>query len=135
MLFLLCLIVRLLSRLLAGSHGDDGSKDLEILVLRHELRVLRRKTGPPPSRAIDRVVLAAASRSIPRERWTSFLITPATLLRWYRELVRKKWTYGRTGKPSRPPMTFIEPDPAVVWDGARLARVRQAFESLDAPAV
>ncbi len=61
MLFLLGLIVRLLSRLLAGSHGDDGSKDLEILVLRHELRVLRRKSGPGPFRGIDRVLLAATA--------------------------------------------------------------------------
>jgi hypothetical protein len=107
MLFLLGLISRLFSRLLAGSHGDDGSKDLEILVLRHELRVLRRKTGLPMFRAIDRVLLAAASRSISRERWSSFLVTPATLLRWHRELVRKKWTYGKTGKPGRP---MIDPE-------------------------
>ena len=104
MLFLLGLIIRALSRLLVGSRGDDGSKDLEILVLRHELRVLRRKSGPPKLRAIDRVLLAVASRSIPRERWSSFLVAPATLLRWHRELVRKKWTYGKTGLPGRPPI-------------------------------
>ena len=101
MLFLLGLIIRAFSRLLAGSRGDDGSKDLEILVLRHQLRVLRRKTGPPKLRAIDRVLLAVASRSIPRERWSSFLVTPATLLRWHRELVRKKWTYAKIGRPGR----------------------------------
>jgi len=104
MLFLLGLIIRAFCRLLAGSRGDDGSKDLEILVLRHELRVLRRKTGPPKLRTIDRVLLAAASRSIPRERWSCFLVTPATLLRWHRELVKKKWTYGKTGLPGRPPI-------------------------------
>jgi len=103
MLFLLGLIIRAFSRLLVGAH-DDGSKDLEILVLRHELRVLRRKTGPPPFRGIDRVILAAASRSILRERWSSFLVTPATLLLWHREFVRKKRTYGKTGKPGRPPI-------------------------------
>jgi putative transposase len=102
MLFLLGLIIRAFSRLLAGSRGDDGSKDLEILVLRHQLRVLRRKTGPPKLRAIDRVLLAVASRSIPRERWSCFLVTPATLLRWHRELVRKKWTYAKIGRPGRP---------------------------------
>jgi hypothetical protein len=117
MLFLLGLIVRLLSRLLVGSHGDDGSKDLEILVLRHELRVLRRKSGPPAFRGVDRVLLAAASRSIRRERWPSFLVTPATLLRWHRELVRKKWTYGKTGKPGRPPI-----DPEVRELVLRIAR-------------
>jgi putative transposase len=117
MLFLLGLIVRLLCRLLVSSQGDDGSKDLEIIVLRHELRVLRRKTGPPPLRFVDRVLLAAASRSIPRERWSCFLFTPATLLRWHRELVRKKWTYGKTGLPGRPPI-----DPEVRDLVLRIAR-------------
>jgi putative transposase len=117
MLFLLGLIIRAFSRLLVGSHGDDGSKDLEILVLRHELRVLRRKTGPPKLRFIDRVLLAAASRSIPRERWSCFLFTPATLLRWHRELVRKKWTYGKTGLPGRPAI-----DPEVRELVLRIAR-------------
>jgi len=65
MLFLLSLVVQSLSRFLVGPRADDGSKDLEILVLRHQLRVLRRKTGPPKLRFIDRVLLAAASRSIP----------------------------------------------------------------------
>src|SRR5665811_171280 len=102
MLFLLGLIVRSLSRLLVSPRNCDGSKDLEILVLRHQLRVLRRKTGPPKLRFIDRVLLAVASRSIPRERWSSFLVTPATLLRWHRELVRKKWTYAKIGRPGRP---------------------------------
>jgi len=117
MLFLLDLIIRALSRLLVDSHGDDGSKDLEILVLRHELRVLRRKTGPPKLRAIDRVLLAAASRSISRERWSCFLVTPATLLRWHWELVRKKWTYGKRGLPGRPPI-----DPEVRELVLRIAR-------------
>jgi transposase InsO family protein len=102
MLFLLGLIIRAFSRLLAGSRGDDGSKDLEILVLRHQLRVLRRKSGPPKLRAIDRVLLAVASRSIPHERWSCFLVTPATLLRWHRELVRTKWRYGKIGRLGRP---------------------------------
>jgi putative transposase len=104
MLFLLGLIVRAFSRFLVDPRADNGAKDLEILVLRHELRVLRRKTCPPQFRAIDRVLLAAASWSIPRERWSSFLVTPATLLRWHRDLVRRKWTYGKTGKPGRPPI-------------------------------
>src|SRR5450830_46799 len=117
MLFLLGLIVRSLSRLLVSPRNDDGSKDLEILVLRHELRVLRRKSGPPKLRFIDRVLLAVASRSIPRERWSCFLVTPATLLRWHRELVRKKWTYGERGKPERPPI-----DPEVRELVLRIAR-------------
>jgi putative transposase len=104
---LLYLVVRAFMRLLIrGDHRgrDERTKDLEILVLHHELRVLRRKTGPPKLRAIDRVLLAAASRVIPRERWAAFLVTPATLLRWHRELVRRKWTYRRIGRPGRPPI-------------------------------
>ncbi len=64
MLFVLWLIVRLLTRLLVLSDANDGTKDLEILVLRQQLRVLRRKTGRPKFTAADRVLLAA-SRVLP----------------------------------------------------------------------
>jgi hypothetical protein len=104
---LLYLVVRALVRLLvsAGQPGqDDGSKDLEILVLRHQLRVLQRTAGRPQLRTLDRVLLAAASRVLPRGRWVAFVVTPATLLRWHRELVRRKWTFRRTGRPGRPPI-------------------------------
>jgi hypothetical protein len=104
---LLYLLIRtLVARIFGTSRRDrdDGAKDLEILVLRHQLRVLRRTVGRPRLRAIDRVLLAAASRAIPRDRWVAFLVTPATLLRWHRELVRRKWTYRRTGRPGRPPI-------------------------------
>jgi putative transposase len=107
MLLLLYLVLRALARLvvIGGQRGrDDGSKDLEILVLRHQLRVLQRTSGPPRFRVRDRVLLAAASRLIARDRWVAFLVTPATLLRWHRELVRRKWAYGRTGRPGRPPL-------------------------------
>ncbi len=107
MLSLLYLILRALARLLvsrARRGRDDGSRDLEILVLRYQLRVLQRKSGRPKLRAIDRVLLAAASRAIPRARWATFLVTPATLLRWHRELVKRKWTYRRTGRPGWPPI-------------------------------
>jgi putative transposase len=68
MLFLLWLTVRVLTRLLVLPRADDGTKDLEILVLRHQLRVLRRKTGRPKVTARDRALLAAASRVLPRQR-------------------------------------------------------------------
>ena len=87
-----------------GQQGQDGTKDLEILVLRHQLRVLQRTASPPRLRTIDRVLLAAASRVLPRDRWVAFFVTPATLLRWHRELVRRKWTYRKTGRPGRPPI-------------------------------
>ena len=117
MLFLLSLAVRALARLVIGSRGDDRSKDLEILILRHPLRVLRRKKPHLRLRPLDRTLLAAASRVLPRDRWASFMVTPATLFRWHRELVRRKWTYRATRGPGRPPL-----DPEVRELILRLAR-------------
>src|SRR5262245_48360178 len=70
-------------------------KELEIVVLRHELAVLRRQTARTPFQSSDRLFLAAASRLLPRVTWSSFLVTPATLLRWHRRLVANHWTYAR----------------------------------------
>jgi putative transposase len=75
-------------------------KELEIVVLRHELAVLRRRVKRPPLRAADRWFLAVAARTLPRVMWGAFLVTPATLLRWHRRLVAKRWTYDRP--PGRP---------------------------------
>jgi len=65
MLFLFSLVVRVLARLLVLSGADEATKDLEILVLRQQLRVLRRQAGRPRFTALDRVLLAAASRALP----------------------------------------------------------------------
>jgi len=79
---------------------SDSSTELEIVVLRHELAVLRRQVGRPQLRPSDRLLLAAVSRLLPRSRWSSFLVTPNTLLRWHRRLVARRWSYaGRTGRP------------------------------------
>jgi putative transposase len=107
MLFLLSLTARVLTRLLVLPGAADSTKDLEILeilVFRHQLRVLRRKAGRPSFTTLDRVLLAAASRVLPRDRWATLLVTPQTLLRWHRELLRRKWTYRRTGKLGRAPV-------------------------------
>jgi putative transposase len=118
MLFLLSLVVRVLARLLVLSATDEATKDLEILVLQQQLCVLRRQARRPRFTALDRVLLAAASRALPRQRRRSlFLVTPQTLLRWRRELVRRKWTYRKARRPGRPPL-----DAEVVALVLRMAR-------------
>ena len=106
MLFaLLYLVLRRLFGLAGGSAAMNPSQDVEILVLRHQLKVLRRQAGRPRLRRLDRVFLAAASRVLPRPSWPSFLVGPQTLQRWYRELVRRKWTYRRRMEAGgRPPL-------------------------------
>src|SRR5262249_20733388 len=75
-------------------------KELEIVVLRHQLAVLRRQLGRPDLTPADRAFLAAASRLLPRASWRSFVVTPTTLLRWHRKLVATRWTYaGKVGRP------------------------------------
>ena len=78
-------------------------KDLEIVVLRHELAILRRRTHRPTMTRTDRLFLVAASRLVPRERWRSFVVTPGTLLRWHRRLIAKRWTYGRRTRAAADP--------------------------------
>ena len=85
MLFsVLYLILRGLLRLVSPAEGGR-EREVEILVLRHQVKVLSRKAGRPKLRRVDKVFLSAAARMLPRERWPSFLITPATLLRWHRD--------------------------------------------------
>lgn len=103
MLSLLYLVLLRGLRIVARPSPGEASKDIEIAVLRHQLKVLRRQISRPALCRRDRAFLAAASRLIPRERWGSFLVTPQTLLRWHRDLVRRKWTY-RSRRPGRPPV-------------------------------
>jgi hypothetical protein len=83
---------------------SERSKEVEILALRHQLRVLERQVGRPTLTQADRALLAAFSRLLPRQAWASFFVTPATLLRWHRELVARSWTYPhrRPGRPATP---------------------------------
>ena len=77
-------------------------KELEIVVLRHELAVLRRQIARPRLEENDRVFLAAASRLLSRTSRQSFFVRPDTLLGWHRQLMRKRWTYAgrRPGRPA-----------------------------------
>jgi len=82
---------------------DAIDKDAEILVLRQQLAVLRRQIARPRLSWSDRELIASLARLAPPERWASFLVTPETILRWHRALVRRHWTYPhRVGRPSLP---------------------------------
>src|SRR5918996_6404668 len=80
LLSLVYLAVRKLLRLLVRDGQGGAAKDLEIVVLRHQLNVLRRQVNLPRFRRSDRASLAAAARRLPRVRWERFLVTPKTLL-------------------------------------------------------
>src|SRR5438034_4510147 len=100
--FLVHVVARRLLRALAG-RSSVAALELENAVLRHQLAVLRRTIRRSPLQRRDRLLLAAASTLLPRERWSVFLVRPQTLLRWHRQLVRKKWSYRRRS-PGRPPL-------------------------------
>jgi hypothetical protein len=102
---LLYAVVRLLLDLALLRCRSVTTRDLELLALRHEVRVLRRRTKRIAWRPGDRLVLTALSRCLPRANWQTFPVRPETLLRWHRELVRRKWAaFGRRRGPGRPPL-------------------------------
>ena len=96
------LMVRLFAwvALLARS---GASKDVEILVLRHEIAVLRRQVAHPKPDWADRAMIAALTRLLPRRLRVHRIVTPGTLLTWHRRLIKNKWTYpNTTGRPPVP---------------------------------
>ena len=94
--------------MLLGGLRSQHARDIEIAVLRHQLEVLRRQVKRPALRPADRAVLAVLSRALPRSRWSVLLVTPATILRWHRRLVTRKWT-----QPCR--RGAVRPSPSSWW--------------------
>ncbi len=90
-------------RLLVSGRSSEFAKDIELLVLRHQLVVLGRQQARPSLRPSDRAFFAALTRVLPRARRRGLIVTPQTILRWHRELVRHKWTQPRRSR-GRPPV-------------------------------
>ena len=80
---------------------SDAAKEIEILVLRHQLAVLQRRPRRPRINWTDRAVIAALGRLLPACRRCGLLVTPSTILRWHRHLLRHRWTTPQT-RPGRP---------------------------------
>src|SRR6266498_879445 len=106
-------LVRSLIRLLLRCGVDE--QDLQTAVLRHQLKVLRRGGTRPRFTDADRAFLAAAAGFLSRDRWRSFLVGPDTLVRWHRELLRRRGRRSR--RPGRPPL-----DPSIKQLILRLGR-------------
>jgi putative transposase len=74
--------------------GRGGrANTVEVVVPRHQVTVLRRQVRRLDLQPVDRVLLAGLSRLLPRAPWAAFFVTPASLLRWHRDLVARRWTY------------------------------------------
>jgi len=97
------LVVRNLFALVWLLGRPRRSKDLEILVLRHELAILRRQASRPKLTRADRALLTSLSRALPRPAWTAFTFRPETVLHWHRQLIARRWTYSHR-RPGRPPL-------------------------------
>jgi hypothetical protein len=97
---------RVLGLLRLGPKPDE--KDVEIAVLRHQLAILERQVPRPCYNDADRRLLSMLARLLPRERWGVFLVTPATLLRWHRELVRRHWAQPHRQRRSGLPDETVE---------------------------
>src|SRR2546430_1434909 len=116
--FLYLLACRLMA-LLTWRSRSDAAKELEILVLQHQVAALRRQVKRVEYRPADRALLALLSRALPRSAWWPFLVTQETLLRWHRAMVTRKRTQPRS--PRRPPLP-----PSTIQVVVRLGRGRES---------
>jgi putative transposase len=96
------LVYLIFIRVLGALAHSGVSKDAEILVLRHQLAVLRRQVPRPRPSWADRALICALARLLPKARRAGLLVTPGTLLRWHADLVKRRWTHKRK-TPGRPP--------------------------------
>ena len=104
LLKIVCLLMRWLFSLAVLVIRDDGEKNAELLVLRHQNALLRRNAGRVRYDPADRAWFAALTWFIPRRRWAEvFPVAPATLLAWHRRLTARKYDTSRRRKPGRPP--------------------------------
>jgi hypothetical protein len=118
-------IARRLLDALAVVVRREITKDVELLVLRHENAVLRRQVSSVRRTPADRLWLAALSRLLPRQLWAQvFPVRPATLLAWHRKLVARRWDYSARREPRRPPtpaaikrlvLRMAHENPSWVW--------------------
>src|SRR5689334_3402738 len=95
------IFLHMLGLLLLVGHRSP-TKDVELLVLRHEVAVLRRSNPRPRLDWADRAILAALIQRLPHTLRCHRLVTPDTILRWHRRLVRRKWTYPNAAVPAHP---------------------------------
>ena len=91
--------LRRLMELVVIALRSEEAKEVEILVLRHQLHVLKRQVKRPDLKAHDRAILAAASRVLPQPRWRSLFVRPQTILRWHRSLVARRWDVPGATRP------------------------------------
>lgn len=93
-----CRVLQILRRL--GRNRTELA--VEVVMLRHEVMVLRRQIARPSLQPADRAILSGLARLVSKVRRQGFFVQPETLLRWHRDLVARRWTYSK--KPGRPPL-------------------------------
>jgi hypothetical protein len=104
---------------------DSAAKDVELVVLRHEVAVLRRQVARPRVDWADRAVLTGLARLLPRRLWDGLFVRPATLLRWHWDLVRQRWSHP--SRRGRPPCQDARRTSARVGVASTFQRMPKAF--------